>query len=209
MPIFRDQFDFRRFYWSLYLFNDSNYSHPGGDPLLKEVTLASHVAFDSLRNPFVKIISFCLLDNHFHLFLQQLQEDGIQNFLKKVSQGHARSFNLSKGRTGPMFESRFKAVLVERESHFLHLARYIHLNALDGTGIPWREGKVADWDLANKRLDSYPWSSHAVYMGHEQDLPIVDIATVQHLFRDADDYQKFLRSWIGRHLLPHGIVDIA
>jgi putative transposase len=60
--------------------------------------------------------------------------------------GYASSFNRRHRRCGALFQGRFKAVLVEDESHALELTRYIHLN-------PVRAGIV-------ERPEQYPWSSY-------------------------------------------------
>ena len=54
---------------------------------------------------------------------------------------------------GHLFQGRYQAVLVERDSYLLELVRYIHLN-------PVRTGMV-------KAPRDYPWSGHRAYLGEE------------------------------------------
>lgn len=56
-------------------------------------------------------------------------------------------------RTGPLFQGRYKAVLVDRDNYLLELIRYIHLN-------PVLAGMVAE-------PDEYLWNSHLAYLGDE------------------------------------------
>lgn len=203
VEIFHDFKDFLRFYQSLYLFNDANYRHEGGDPVQREVLLAAHEVLSEDREPFVKIIAFCLMSNHFHLFLQQLRDDGISDFMFMISKGYAQYHNLRHSRSGPLFEGRFKATLVDHESYFQHVPRYIHLNVLDGTNLNWREGQVTDWSLAAEKFRAYPWSSHSVYLHQPQELPVVDTETVHQLFPNPIEYESFLRGWSGRYFIPH------
>jgi putative transposase len=68
--------------------------------------------------------------------------------------GYAVDFNTRHQRSGYLFPNRFKATLVEEESYFLELVRYIHLN-------PVRAGLVADVAA----LETDPWTGHSRRMG--------------------------------------------
>lgn len=196
--LFLDRYDYERFYESIYLFNDSNYRHEGGRITRKLDRLARLLETGLDRKPLVRIVAYCFLPNHFHVFLEQLQENGIQTFFHRLQMGYAHYFNLRHRRSGGLFENPFQAVLIEDEAHFQHLSRYIHLNALDTSPIKWREGEVTDWNIAEDALDRYPWSSHHVYLGHDEEYPVVDREIVTRLFSSPDDYLKFLKGWSGR-----------
>lgn len=198
--IFQDAGDFQKFYEMLYLFNDSNYSNPRPEFLHNEVLLAGSERFKDDQNPFVSVISYCLIANHFHLFLLQRQDDGISKLLHKLGLAYGGYFNKKYARSGRLFETPYKMTEIKDESHFLHLPRYIHLNPLDESNIPWRDGSVEDWNNTQVILDKHPWSSHAVYMGSRQSLPIVDVSVVKELFKTPQEYVKFLQKWSGRSL---------
>jgi hypothetical protein len=66
-----------------------------------------------------------------------------------LNSGYASWFNLRHRRAGPLFQGRFKAILIEREYHYWELSRYVHLN-------PVRAG------LADKP-EAYRWSSCRFY----------------------------------------------
>ncbi len=200
VQIFHTSIDFQRFYNSLYLFNDANYEHHGGSPYLKENLLASHEVLADERQPFVKIFAFCILSNHFHLFMQQAIDDGIPAFMMKLCGGYSRYHNLRYDRSGPLFDGRYKAIRIDNEAYFQHVPRYIHLNALDTVSLPWRDGEVIDWPLAARKLDAYPWSSHRIYKGEEQELPVVDPEMARRLFTSSKEYEEFLFSWSGRYV---------
>ena len=76
----------------------------------------------------VEIIAYCLMPTHFHLILKQLKDNGITEFAGNIQNSYTRYFNLRHNRKGPLWEGRFKNVLVKDEKQFLHLTRYIHLN---------------------------------------------------------------------------------
>lgn len=103
----------------------------------------------------VEIFVFCLMPNHFHFLLKQKEEDGIANFVRNFQNSYAKYFNMRYGRTGSLFESMFKAVRIESDEQFLHVARYVHLNPLTSYLIKDADG-----------LDFYLWSSFKDYLGN-------------------------------------------
>ncbi len=206
-PIFNDLADFQRFYESMYLFSDANYENPRGDFIRNAVELSGHTVLKDIRNPHVRILSFCLLPNHFHLFLQQVTEEGVSIFLHKLQKTYSWYFNDRIRRSGTLFEGTFRAVPVLDEAHFFHLPRYIHLNALDKPFPEWRENELDDWAAALIWLDSYEWSSHHVFAGRNQELPLVDEAFARAMFPNPDAYISFLKDWAGRPAIPIELAD--
>ena len=95
----------------------------------------------------VDILAYCLMPTHIHLLLVQTYENGISQFMKCVLDSYTRYFNLKTGRKGPLWQSRFKHVLIEDEEQLMHVTRYIHLN-------PATEHLVAkpeDWNFSSYR----------------------------------------------------------
>lgn len=97
----------------------------------------------------VKLLAYCLMPNHFHLFINQITRNGIIKFMRSLSISYAMYFNKKYGRSGTLFQGIYKAVLIESEPYFLHLSRYIHLNPADLTDN-WKD---------------YPYSSYKTYLG--------------------------------------------
>jgi len=76
----------------------------------------------------VKIIAYCIMPTHFHLILEQIANNGISKYINNISNSYTRYFNLKHNRKGPLWQGRFKSVLVENDNQLLHLTRYLHLN---------------------------------------------------------------------------------
>lgn len=79
-------------------------------------------------NEIVQLICYCLMPTHAHLILKQLTERGISEFMRRILDSYSRYFNIKHKRKGPLWEGKFKRVLVKDDAQLLHLTRYIHLN---------------------------------------------------------------------------------
>uniref|UniRef100_A0A7C4XLJ5 Transposase IS200-like domain-containing protein n=1 Tax=candidate division WOR-3 bacterium TaxID=2052148 RepID=A0A7C4XLJ5_UNCW3 len=95
----------------------------------------------------VQIIAYCIMPTHFHLVLKQLLDNGITIFLKNLLDSYTRYFNLKNERKGPLWQGRFKSVLVDNNVYLLHLTRYIHLNPVVDNLV----GKPEDWYYSSYR----------------------------------------------------------
>lgn len=102
--------------------------------------------------PFL-IHAYCLMDNHVHLLLQELEEP-IGDTMKRIGSSYVYWFNRKYERVGHLFQGRFRSEAVEDDSYFLTVLRYIHQNPV--------KAKIT------RHCCEYPWSSYAVYAGAAQ-----------------------------------------
>ena len=144
--------------------------------------------------PPAEIISFCLMPNHFHLTFRQLVENGISNFMHRLGTSYTNYFNIRQERSGRLFESTFKAVLVESEEQLLHLTRYQHINP-------------RSLNLTPKELINYSWSSLPAYLGKDRP-SFVNPEMVLSAFKDSKSYLDFVLAEIKESETFH-IRDIA
>ena len=98
----------------------------------------------------VDILCYCLMPNHFHLVLTQLEERGISVYLNRLLNSYSRYFNVKHDRKGPLWEGRFKRKRLNSDEQLLHLTRYVHLNP------------VTDF-MVEDPVD-YPYSSYREYL---------------------------------------------
>ncbi len=90
--------------------------------------------------------AYCLMDNHYHIVIETI-EGNLSAGMRQLNGVYTQWHNRAHTRVGHVFQGRFKAIIVQRESYLLELARYVVLN-------PVRAGICAmpqDW----------PWSSYA------------------------------------------------
>jgi putative transposase len=78
----------------------------------------------------VDIVCYCIMPNHFHFTLRQVEKNGISVYLKQLCGSYSHYFNTKHDSFGPLFSGRFKAVRIENEEQLQHVVRYIHLNPL-------------------------------------------------------------------------------
>jgi putative transposase len=145
--------------------------------------------------------AWVLMTNHFHLVMQTPQPNlsrGMQWFLGK----YAGWYNRRHKRCGHLFQGRFKSILVEKESYFSNVLRYVVLN-------PVRAGMVA-------RPEDYEWSSYRATAGLDEAPEWLDLAAALESFGGEDDplsraaYRQFVLEKIGVddplwNELAHGI----
>ncbi len=102
----------------------------------------------------VEIIAFCIMPTHIHLILKQLQDDGISKYFGNILNSYTRYFNSKHKRKGPLWEAKFKNILVKNDEQLLHLTRYIHLNPVSASLV--------------KKPEEWTYSSYKEYLGQEE-----------------------------------------
>lgn len=133
------------------------------------------------KEQLVQIIAYCVMPTHIHLVLKQLTENGISIYMNNILNSYTRYFNISRKRKGPLWETRFKNILVETDEQLLHLTRYLHLNAVTAGLADYPE----DW----------AYSSYLEYLGNVSEPAVIckfdDILDVEPTL-----YRKFVNDRI-------------
>lgn len=76
------------------------------------------------------LIAYCLMPNHFHLFIKQRSLKAIDMFMQSLATRYTMYFNRKYKRVGGLYQDTYKAVLLESEEQFICLSKYIHKQAL-------------------------------------------------------------------------------
>jgi putative transposase len=122
----------------------------------------------------IELIAYCLMPNHFHLFVYQHQQGAMSALMRSLLTSYSRYFNKKYQRSGPLFESRFKASLISDDAYLQHITRYIHLNPRQ-----WR---------------SYKWSSLQYFLQPSSETWIRPKRIVS-MFNHSDDYFQFVEDY--------------
>lgn len=126
----------------------------------------------------IDIIAYCLMPNHFHLLVKQLEENGISTFMRRSINSYTRYFNTKHERIGPLLQGPFKVALIENDEQFIHVSRYIHLNPLVG--------------YITKDLRLYEWSSYTEYLGIHNSR-FCNPSEILNFFKNPTDYERFVK----------------
>lgn len=103
----------------------------------------------------VAIHAYVLMGNHIHLLATPSTTEGLPKMMQAVGRRYVRYFNDRQGRSGTLWEGRYRSTLIETDRYLLACMAYIDLN-------PVRAGMVA-------QARDYLWSSHLHYIGQRQD----------------------------------------
>ena len=103
----------------------------------------------------VAIHAYVLMSNHFHLLATPKTAEGLPLMMQALGRRYVRYFNDAQGRTGTLWEGRYKSTLIQTDRYLLACMAYIDLN-------PVRAGMVS-------QAADYPWSSHGHYIGRGTD----------------------------------------
>jgi len=194
--IFLDDEDRYRFINSLIVFNDSNSAPWNMRGFWNQRDPASLMKTGYIpENPLIKIHAFALMDNHFHLLLEQVKENGVSNFMGKLG-GYSYYFNKKYKRVGPLFQGRFKAVLIKTEEQLKNAFVYVNTNPVGLINPRWKEEGIKDFKNSIKFLEEYYWSSCPGYLGKDDNYPFVEKDFFLKLFGSINDCSKEIESWL-------------
>jgi putative transposase len=122
----------------------------------EEILDSARMPYDKLHDD-VELLCYCLMPNHFHLLLYQVNEHAMQRLMRGVMTAYSRYFNKKYKRSGSLFESRYKASRISSDEYLMRITRYIHLNPKKWRNYPYSslvhytEGNDADW-LREQRI---------------------------------------------------------
>jgi putative transposase len=110
----------------------------------------------------VAIHAYVLMPNHLHLLATPSDEAGLGRMMQWIGRHYVPYFNQKYGRTGTLWQGRYKAAVIDAEPYFMTCSAYIELN-------PVRAGLAFG-------PEDYPWSSYAHHVGTKSDPVITDHA---------------------------------
>lgn len=126
--------------------------------------------------------AYCLMGNHYHLLIETPNAN-LSKGMHLLNGNHTNRFNKRHETVGHIFQGRYKAILVSRDSHLLELCRYIVLN-------PLRAGMVSD-------AADYRWSSYRGTLGQAHPPPWLSTSWILNQFgaernQSRERYRQFV-----------------
>jgi putative transposase len=139
--------------------------------------------------------AYCLMGNHYHLLIET-PDGNVSLGMRQLNGVYTQTFNRRHRRTGHLFQGRYKAILIQKDSHLLEVSRYIVLN-------PLRAGAV-------ERPGDWPWSSYRAMAGIERPHPCLSREWVLKQFngdrgKAQKEYRKFVLEGVGKGSIWEGL----
>ena len=134
--------------------------------------------------------AYCLMTNHYHLLIETPDAD-LSRGMHLLNGVYTQWFNHRYDRVGHLFQGRFKAILVEKDTHLLELVRYVVLNPIRAKTVR----NVRDW----------PWSSYRATAGQAEAPGFLTIGWILSQFdldpeRAVRAYRRFVQQGRGIHV---------
>lgn len=192
--IFHDNKDYQRFLFLL-LYFQSDARFPQVSRSVKE--FVKHPMLDNvddiINKRTVELTAFCIMPNHFHLVVKEVEEGGITSYIQRISNAYAKYYNTKYNKSGHVLQGAYRLVHVNSDRQIMHLSAYVHRNPRE----------ISKWF---KKEDQYPWSSYQDFIAKNRwsNLLMTDVVTDQ--FKSRDSYHEFVRTSPTKILeeeLPH------
>lgn len=131
--------------------------------------------------------AYCLMDNHYHLLIET-PDGNLAKGMRHLNGVYTQKYNWRHTKTGHVFQGRYKAILVEKDSYLLELCRYVVLNPV--------RAKMTE------KPEQWEWSSYCFTAGLKNSPDYLTTDWILGLFgqrkHDAQKlYCKFVRDGIG------------
>lgn len=130
--------------------------------------------------------AYCLMNNHYHLVVET-PDGNLSEGMRQLNGVYTQYFNMHHRRVGHVFQGRFKAILIEKESYLLEVSRYVVLNPVRAKSVE----RPGDWK----------WSSYRGTAGIESPHTCLTVDWILGQFggkkRQAErNYQEFVKAGV-------------
>jgi len=144
------------------------------------------------RQPIVEIVTFALMENHFHLLLKEIREGGTALFMQRLGTGMTNRFNTKYNESGRLFQGAYKAKCVSTDFYLEYLSVYIQVKnpfELYSGGL---KKAVQNFDKALQWAIQYPYCSLGDYLADRRS-PIISKDLLGELYPSAEKYKKLVK----------------
>ncbi|KKQ34926.1 MAG: Transposase [Candidatus Nomurabacteria bacterium GW2011_GWB1_37_5] len=197
--IVRDNLDRFRFLQALFYFNDE-YSCPNPFRTLEDLlkpgfnkTIVWPKEWPK-RRPLVKVLAYILKDNHFHLILEEIKENGIARFMHKFGTGVTNRFNTRYQEVGRLFQGPYKLKVVDNNNYLTYLSIYLHIKNAFEIYPGGMNKALKNFDKAYEFAEKYPYSSFADYIVKNKWKIIGQDNLISKLMENKKDFKKLAKN---------------
>ncbi len=132
--------------------------------------------------------TYCLMDNHYHLLIET-PDGNLALGMRQLNGVYTQLFNKRHGRSGHLFRGRYKAILIQKDTHLLEVCRFAVLNPVRAR--------------ISRKPEEYPWSSYTATAGKAKPHPCLTTEWVLSQFggkreKAVKGYREFVSRGIGQ-----------
>jgi len=180
----------------------------------KDYQLFESVLEEGVEKFGMRILSYCIMPNHWHLVLYPLQDNDLSEFMKWITNTHTKRWHAVKKTTGQghLYQGRFKSFIVQDNSYFIALVCYVERNAKKANLVK----KTEDWKWSSiwrrekgtlkqkKFLSKWPVSEPKNYLSflNEQQTKEEEETIEKSIQRDCPYGEE---SWVSRVVREFGL----
>ena len=131
--------------------------------------------------------AYCLMNNHYHIVIET-PDGNLSKGMRQLNGVYTQAFNKRHHRVGHIFQGRYKAILIQKDSHLLEVCRYVVLNPVRAKAV--------------KNPEEWEWSSYRATAGLEKSHSCLTADWVLSQFGSKTGlarqrYKEFVKAWIG------------
>lgn len=141
---------------------------------------------ESLDTYHVVLYTYILMPNHFHLLIQTTRAN-LSEFMRRFNICYTGWFNYHHGRSGHLYQGRYKAFLVDADNYALEVSRYVHLNMMRVKDV-----RSVDFRRRWQYVMGYRWSSLPGYLHEKQIVRFVNYDFILSMIGGRRPYREFM-----------------
>ena len=139
--------------------------------------------------------AYCLMNNHYHLIIET-PDGNLSKGMRQLNGVYTQAINKQHRRVGHVFQGRFKGILVQKDSHFVEVCRYVALNPVRAKTV----GHPRQWK----------WSSYRATVGNSQPHSCLTVNEILSHFGQRKTaaqkkYTEFVQAGIGSPSIWDGL----
>lgn len=135
-----------------------------------------------------RLLGYCLMDNHVHILIKEGEDIG--TCMKRMTVSYAIWHNKRHGRTGHLFQNRYRSEVVDNEIYLKTVLRYIHRNPVKAN-IVLQPG-------------DYTWSSYNDYIQmYNGENGFVDGELIKSLYPEKSQFKMFMEEEIEDYCMDY------
>lgn len=90
--------------------------------------------------------AYCLMNNHYHLVIET-NDGNLSKGMRQLNGVYTQTYNRRHHKVGHIFQGRYKAILIQKESHLIEVSRYVVLNPVRAKAVE----KPEQWEWSSYR----------------------------------------------------------